>query len=1811
MSPPAISLQCDFTIASNQNSDAALFALQAMIQSSALSAESAISKIFVVGVAPQPSGQGTQAIVVLIGSASTTAATLMAGAASLIALFDVSTFSAGYSRCSSLGITANLTVAVGPGGVASPSAALSPPALAPLLLAQPPLNVTAVQLVSNISAWGGISALANATARPQPFTSDYDIEAAKARQRRGTQTATDKRYTIAVVCTLPFTLCPYRLKREYAVLLLAVFAAVAFTVYHDTLLMPPPPASPSSSGATSQPWNPVVVSVYASPRTPSGTVPAGVTVTLQAVLNSSAADTAGAMWNQLDGVPVHFSSALQPFSPSPGSPALVAGRLSTTLTFPPGALIPGQQYTFQCLAADFFGSTAAGSGLISFQVDNSGVAAASSAAGGASLTVSSGVSPWTVTVQPAVAGALYSLTASLQGASRNVTGDGLSFAVFTPQVSPTFVVSVPSGAASVTFKAVIADSAGRWASASSVVSGGFALPGNNAGDFTSAMVAQVGLLLAQPDAYQARMLMTTLATIALQQNSVSLSGRRRHLSAVMNGTCDVCISIANATSAAPPEQALLLALWGALALPQGAASFASAAAAVLPAALRAASTAAAQVALDLLSVTANISGAAPAAEVLARTISTTMLDVATSHANTTSLTSIASIVALNSTNAALLVRCDADATLSRLKMSLPFATGSRTNFSCYVPDATTVSPTLNSGACVACLGVSADSLFGGVQVMQTAYTRLQATAVSGPAPTAIYSSVPAPVAAVFLTDGPAGGAACSSPGNSSGACATLPSVIPGGHWVDFNTSDPWNPSWYLSGPLTAGCTRIILNCTSSAANLYAFLGESQLAPPRVYLSPDGNPFAEPALMCTPNLAANATNVTRFGSSNEALAFYGDACELWRPDNAYGCYWDAPSQQFKGPRCVATSPGLTCMCAQSPVALMQNSMPAVFQLVQPQDIGTPTPRQVPLVLIQLAAGGCLIVMMCLFCIAYIVARRTDRAGVGHLCVAEVGFCTSAEGAWMWALHGPGDGIDDHPASPSQGRAQAPRLARPHGSAVAIADAIGLPLVRLRSAIPDCLWPTGTLAAVLGRPSGLSSDALQATARAHSAVLRGLLRACFRPGAWFCRTDAHGKGPASDPGTSTPPSTSSLAEMELGGASLPALFTGTALMYAHIAVSSFMTPDELANHEAASAAALSKLGIAKLGRWTLRDLRRALYTMLSANSSLRAAACTRWQDAARSWCLVLSQRSDGSWDPDQSFAAVMRARAAEVESEFADVSGELTSRPSAPCPVTFSVEALLAAAPRGLRQRHARQMHGLRTDGWVTDLVTGAAPAPAPVEQHTKVVMPRIPAFAAAPPQRALSSLSLATEDGQTSRALRTWCTLLAMEFLTRTPSLPVSRSGTTPLDRAYRYLERRRFFPSSEAWEFAARQALDSWEEAQKEAEKGALRSRHVRLSTLHRWFVTAAVGVVQCTRTHHDLLSSVLAPRGGVLTRPQRAMMATTAFLAPMAGTAFLLNLRARSCCNEVHSLVGCSTDPQVPCRGVVGITCAQLAQVLATVQDTGLSQYTCHRFPDPGNASDAVVMGTLVSGFSAAVAWSVRTTIMAVNRYANDEIHGGAVVVSQPSGMTRLIARLRAPDGGARFHQRLWRAAQQASTVEKKLVESMMSFSALERSSLLLARLAAAPSLGWQLLMRRLRYRGESYRAVADLRAVIPAGPWVVFIWMGVIAGLLFCLSDIRWYEGEAALVAYVVSCFVSFAVDMFMELRDMYQELFQSLVIYVGLEMTGLRSAEDTWAEVLNFLSLQALLLPTAGQGYVPPPSLVEQVATVYRMSRSVDDL
>lgn len=72
----------------------------------------------------------------------------------------------------------------------------------------------------------------------------------------------------------------------------------------------------------------------------------------------------------------------------------------------------------------------------------------------------------------------------------------------------------------------------------------------------------------------------------------------------------------------------------------------------------------------------------------------------------------------------------------------------------------------------------------------------------------------------------------------------------------------------------------------------------------------------------------------------------------------------------------------------------------------------------------------------------------------------------------------------------------------------------------------------------------------------------------------------------------------------------------------------------------------------------------------------------------------------------------------------------------------------------------------------------------------------------------------------------------------------------------------------------------------------------------------------------------------------------------------------------------------------------------------------------------------------------------------------------------------------------------------------------------------------------------------------------------------------------------------------------RDLYQDVFQQLFTDMARELVGMRPTEELWPDVLNFFSLQALILP-ARAAEERAPDLVHQAAILYAASHAVDDL
>ena len=128
---------------------------------------------------------------------------------------------------------------------------------------------------------------------------------------------------------------------------------------------------------------------------------------------------------------------------------------------------------------------------------------------------------------------------------------------------------------------------------------------------------------------------------------------------------------------------------------------------------------------------------------------------------------------------------------------------------------------------------------------------------------------------------------------SSAGCVALPSPSPAGHTLAFKpgfqaaSNAALAGAWALLGPLNASCTVTLLDCAAQPGAVGPYLDPT-------------NPFVYGRASCS---AASPPGL---------LVFSGASCAAFRPDNAYGCYWNVTTQAWVGQSCLAAT-SARCMC----------------------------------------------------------------------------------------------------------------------------------------------------------------------------------------------------------------------------------------------------------------------------------------------------------------------------------------------------------------------------------------------------------------------------------------------------------------------------------------------------------------------------------------------------------------------------------------------------------------------------------------------------------------------------------------------------------------------------------------------------------------------------------------------------------------------------------------------------------------------------------------------------------------------------------
>jgi hypothetical protein len=247
-------------------------------------------------------------------------------------------------------------------------------------------------------------------------------------------------------------------------------------------------------------------------------------------------------------------------------------------------------------------------------------------------------------------------------------------------------------------------------------------------------------------------------------------------------------------------------------------------------------------------------------------------------------------------------------------------------------------------------------------------------------------------------------------------------------------------------------------------------------------------------------------------------------------------------------------------------------------------------------------------------AVLDARERVRM-VAALRAPEMGF--REEGAvWTWRFT----------VAPLRGAVDAPR-----GPAVALCELMGVPLARLRLALPvDALsWSVNT---ALGRARGLSAAGFVATAAEEAAMHPPLLFARLRAPRASPKIEA-----ALEDGAFDVASAKGDAEAAAGAeAELRDTFWGTALVLAFLQVGQLLPAVELAQRQAAARRHFA--GVRTAAGATFAR------TLLDCTSLLLPGVLNsekKWLPRTRLWRLILSQAPEGYWDACSSSAYATQA------------------------------------------------------------------------------------------------------------------------------------------------------------------------------------------------------------------------------------------------------------------------------------------------------------------------------------------------------------------------------------------------------------------------------------------------------------------------------------------------------------------------------------------------------------------------------------------
>jgi hypothetical protein len=248
------------------------------------------------------------------------------------------------------------------------------------------------------------------------------------------------------------------------------------------------------------------------------------------------------------------------------------------------------------------------------------------------------------------------------------------------------------------------------------------------------------------------------------------------------------------------------------------------------------------------------------------------------------------------------------------------------------------------------------------------------------------------------------------------------------------------------------------------------------------------------------------------------------------------------------------------------------------------------------------------------IAWVMDAYERREYLKRLQTPEAGFRQEKGGAWIWRLH----------LEPL-----ADDLARPVGTGVVLSSLLGMPLARMRAALPDELlsWDMGT---ALGRRQVLSTAGMAA----HIEKYETLLPPLFLP-----------KGAVSaDDGVDGAEDDRAKAVEEAAAPTLEAGskyddFIGTALVLAFLQSAQMLPFGQLGERKSAAKRYFDGM-LTPFGY----DFDKTVTDFVTLVSPGTLNGNQKWLPNARLWRMIMTQHPEGFWAASDSVAFALEARAA---------------------------------------------------------------------------------------------------------------------------------------------------------------------------------------------------------------------------------------------------------------------------------------------------------------------------------------------------------------------------------------------------------------------------------------------------------------------------------------------------------------------------------------------------------------------------------------